>query len=100
MVGDVSTAIPDTETRKDTERKARPERNWRVILYNDHVHKFDDVVLWLQKATGCSHEVASHVTHTAHTQGRAVCYEGTREKCHRVAAQLRSHGLQVEVDDF
>lgn len=79
--------------------KAKPGRNWKVILYNDNHHKFDDVVLWVQKATGCSHEVASHVVHTAHHTGRSVCYEGMKEKCQRVAGYLRSNGLQVEVDD-
>ncbi len=94
----MTTLLP--EKTQDSETKKKPERNWRVILYNDNHHKFDDVVLWIQKATGCSHEVASHVTYTAHTQGRAVCYEGKKEKCHQVAGHLRRNGLQVEVDDF
>lgn len=94
------TLLPDQKERTDTKEKLKPDRAWRVILYNDNHHKFDDVVLWIQKATGCSHEVATQITHTAHTQGRAVCYEGTKEKCHKVAGYLRSHGLQVEVDDL
>lgn len=77
---------------------AKELRNWNVILYNDHKHKLEDVVLWLQKATGCNLEVASHVTYTAHTTGRAVCYSGGKEKCQEVAKYLRGQGLQVEVD--
>ncbi|GMU57060.1 MAG: ATP-dependent Clp protease adaptor protein ClpS [Candidatus Xenobia bacterium] len=83
-----------------TESKAKPQRNWRVILYNDNVHKADDVVLWLQKATGCSLQCAEMVMLTAHTTGRAVCFEGEKEDCQKVARYLRGQGLQVEVDDF
>lgn len=83
-----------------TESKAKPQRNWRVILYNDNVHGRDEVVLWLQKATGCSLECATKVMMTAHTTGRAVCYEGNNDECHKVAGSLRGKGLQVEVDDY
>ncbi len=72
-------------------------RSWKVILYNDHVHSKEDVTLWLQKATGCSLEVAEHVMMTAHSTGRAVCYSGAKEKCQQVAGYLRGKGLQVEV---
>lgn len=82
-----------------SESKTRPQRNWRVILYNDNVHTRDDVTLWLQKATGCSLECATMVMMTAHTTGRAVCYEGSNDDCHKVARCLRGNGLQVEVDD-
>lgn len=81
------------------DQSAKLDGGWRVILYNDNVHKFEDVVLWIQKATGCSLEVAQNVTYTAHRMGRAVCFEGGKTECHRVAGKLRSHGLQVEVDD-
>lgn len=92
-----SEVVPDQDL--DQEEKARPDRGWRVILYNDSVHRFEDVVLWIQKATGCSLEVAEDVTLTAHRLGRAVCFQGSKDKCQRVAGSLRSHGLQVEVDD-
>lgn len=88
---------PDQDLRED--QKSKLDGGWRVILYNDNVHKFEDVVLWIQKATGCSLDVAQHVTFTAHRVGRAVCFEGGKAECQRVAGSLRSHGLQVEVDD-
>ncbi len=73
-------------------------RGWNVILYNDNYNKLVEVVLWLQKATGCSLEVAEHVTHTAHHKGRAICFSGAKDKCQEVAGYLRGKGLQVEVD--
>lgn len=97
MVVVAAVVLPDL--KPSDEERARPGRPWRVILYNDDVHLFEDVVLWVQKATGCALHVAEQITLTAHNTGRAVCYEGEKEECQRVAGSLRNHGLQVEVDE-
>jgi ATP-dependent Clp protease adapter protein ClpS len=72
--------------------------DYRVILYNDEFHGMDEVALQLQKATGCDLETAISIMLEAHMKGRAVCYRGAREECHRVARILREIRLQVEVD--
>lgn len=72
--------------------------NYRVILYNDNTHSIDEVVMQLMKATGCEVEEAAHITIEAHLKGRAVCFKGEREKCHKVARVLREIRLQCEVD--
>lgn len=72
--------------------------DYRVVLYNDDFHGVDEVVLQLQKATGCDEHTAINITMEAHMRGRAVCYQGSREECHRVARILREIRLQVEVD--
>lgn len=91
--------MPDLEQelKKWTQEFKKPQGSWQVVLYNDPRSQFDDVVLWLQKSTGCSHQKASDITTTAHKTGRAVCYGGEKEKCHQVAQYLRGKGLQVEV---
>lgn len=71
---------------------------WIVILYNDDWHPFDQVVLQVQKATGCTLEKAVWITHEAHFTGRAVAYSGTLEECERVAGVLRAIRLEVQVD--
>ena len=43
-------------------------------------------------------ERAERVMYEAHTQGRAIVYEGTFEECEHVAAVLRQIRLQVETD--
>lgn len=70
----------------------------RVILYNDEYHSVDEVVLQIQKATGCELHEAVEIMLEAHTKGRAVCFRGEREECQRVARVLREIKLQVEVD--
>jgi ATP-dependent Clp protease adaptor protein ClpS len=71
---------------------------WVVILYNDDYHSFDQVILQLQKATGCDLNTAVAITAEAHNSGRAIAYTGTQEECERVAGVLRQIRLQVETD--
>ncbi|HET8759892.1 MAG TPA: ATP-dependent Clp protease adaptor ClpS [Nitrospiria bacterium] len=71
---------------------------FRVILYNDDVHAFDDVVRQVQRATGVSTEEAFAITLQAHEAGRAVCYVGSSDACDKVAGILREIALHVEID--
>jgi ATP-dependent Clp protease adapter protein ClpS len=82
----------------DEEVEIRQSGPWVVILYNDDHHNFDEVILQLQKATGCSLEEAEAITDEAHSSGRAIAYTGTQEECERVAGILRQIRLQVETD--
>lgn len=71
---------------------------YHVILYNDDIHAFDDVVRQVQKATGVSTEDAFAITLQAHETGRAACYMGPHDACAKVADILREIGLHVEID--
>ena len=71
---------------------------YRVILYNDDVHGFDDVVHQVQKATGVPTEEAFAITLDAHETGRSVCYAGSLDACEKVAGVLREIALHVEID--
>jgi ATP-dependent Clp protease adapter protein ClpS len=71
---------------------------YHVILYNDDIHAFDDVVRQVQKATGISTENAVAITLQAHETGRAMCYAGPHDACAKVADILREIGLHVEID--
>ena len=94
---------PDGEGREDQEQRTAIaellERLWCVILYNDDWHTFDEVILQLQKATGCSQQHGERIAHEVHTQGRAVAYRGVKDRCRRVAGVLREIRLQAEVDE-
>jgi ATP-dependent Clp protease adapter protein ClpS len=85
---------PDLDERSDI----RLEGPWVVILYNDDYHDFDELILQLQKATGCSEEKAEAIALEAHHTGRAIAFTGAQEECERVAGVLRQIRLQVETD--
>lgn len=90
---------PELGLPKTTTRAATNDR-WRVILYADSRHQFDDVVFWLETATDCDTDFAYQICHVCEDQGRAVCFQSLKDDCHQVATRLRSKGLQVEVDDY
>jgi ATP-dependent Clp protease adapter protein ClpS len=101
-------ATPETEEITETEEFSLEElqeeavtssgEGYRVILYNDDFHSMDEVILQLQKATGCTVERAVEIMMEAHTKGRAICHRGGRSDCQRVAKILREIRLQCEVD--
>jgi ATP-dependent Clp protease adapter protein ClpS len=70
---------------------------WQVIVFNDDVHTFDEVIFQIQKATGAALQAAFEITVEIHTQGKAVCFEGAVDDCDRVATVLREISLSVEV---
>lgn len=71
---------------------------YSVILYNDDWHSFEEVILQVQKAAGCDLTQAELIVAEAHFKGRAVCYRGDRDQCHRCARVLREIRLQCEID--
>jgi len=91
-----TSVIDQVEEEKETERGLP----WCVILYNDDVHTFDEVILQVQKATGVSLRTAFEITLEAHTMGRAVCFKGSLKDCERVAGILRQIQLHVEIEQY
>ncbi|MBI2932386.1 MAG: ATP-dependent Clp protease adaptor ClpS [Planctomycetes bacterium] len=84
--------------RPQTEHVVQPRRPWQVILFNEDRHTFDEVILQVQKATGCNLEEATRITWTAHTDGQAVCFSGPLERCEIVAAKLQEIRLNVSIE--
>ncbi len=83
-----------TETNQETEL-GNP---WQVVLFNDDVHGFDEVILQIQKATGVSLPRAAELTLRVHENGKASIYYGTREACEKVDAILSAIKLLTRVE--
>lgn len=88
----------DTEEIAIEEVSERIDTPWRVILYNDEIHTFDEVILQLVKATRCSIEQAKKYAFTAHLEGKVCVYEGAFEECFRVQGVLREIQLVTEIE--
>ncbi|MGE0432031.1 MAG: ATP-dependent Clp protease adaptor ClpS [Planctomycetota bacterium] len=78
-------------------KKPATKKPWNLLLYNDDHHTFDEVIFQLQKAIGCSLEVAGHIAFVAHNEGKAVALTGERERCDQAAGILRQIMLIVAV---
>ncbi|MEM6782978.1 MAG: ATP-dependent Clp protease adaptor ClpS [Bacteroidota bacterium] len=95
----VAPSSPDTETLTVEEEvvEERIDSPWRVILFNDEIHTFDEVIVQLVKATGCSEAQAEGHAWTVHTRGKDTVYEGEFEDCFRVQGVLREIQLVTEI---
>ncbi len=67
----------------------------RVILYNDDVNSFEHVEECLMKICFKTEEEAMEIAMEAHTNGKAVCYEGSMEVCETVAERMTYEMLTV-----
>ncbi len=91
-------AAPDVEVAVEEEVEERIKAPWRVILYNDEIHTFDEVIRQVVKATGCSVAQAERHAWTVHTEGKDRVYEGEFEECFRVQGVLREIQLVTEIE--
>jgi ATP-dependent Clp protease adaptor protein ClpS len=70
----------------------------KVILFNDEVHTFDEVIDQLIKATRCSTSRAEALTWEVHSTGKAVVYEGDVRKCMEVSGVLEEIQLMTQIE--
>jgi ATP-dependent Clp protease adaptor protein ClpS len=91
-------STPEVEVSEEEEIPTSLDNPWRVILYNDDVHSFDEVIIQLIKATGCSTSHAERKAWEVHTRGKANVYEGDFESCFRVQSVLREIQLVTEIE--
>nr|WP_284700150.1 ATP-dependent Clp protease adaptor ClpS [Gracilimonas sediminicola] len=86
-----------TETKEKEEVKDAVDTPWRLILYDDDIHTFDEVISQLMKATGCSLSEAEDKTWKVHNEGKALVHEGEFEECLRIDGVLKEIQLVTEI---
>ncbi len=89
---------PQREVVTDVLEEDRIDEPWRVILFNDDIHTFEEVILQLIKATGCSTGHAEKIAWTVHLEGKALAFQGSFEECFRVQGVLREIQLVTEIE--
>ena len=70
----------------------------RVILFNDDIHTFDEVISQLIKATGCTGAKAEALAMEVHTNGKAVVFAGELARCMEVSAVLEEIKLMTQIE--
>ncbi len=70
----------------------------KVILYNDEIHSFDEVILQLVKATGCTTVQAESLAFEVDSRGLACVYEGEFDECLHVSSILEEIALHTAVE--
>jgi ATP-dependent Clp protease adapter protein ClpS len=70
---------------------------WRVVLFNDDHHTFDEVIFQIIKAVRCPRSIAEKHTWEVHTTGSSIVYAGEMSSCIRVSAILEEIALKTEI---
>lgn len=71
---------------------------FKVILYNDDWHSFDEVISQLIKAVRCSFEKARDFAFEVHVKGKAVVYNGQLNECLKVTSILEEIELHTQIE--
>lgn len=69
-----------------------------VIVFDNSVNTYDQVIDILQKATGCGLPEAEMETWEIDKLGRSVVHYGDWAECERAAAIIATIGIQVKVE--
>jgi ATP-dependent Clp protease adapter protein ClpS len=70
---------------------------YRVVLFNDEDHSFEEVIEQIIKAVRCARRTAERYTWEVHTKGRCVVYAGSIATCIRVSSILEEITLKTEI---
>jgi ATP-dependent Clp protease adaptor protein ClpS len=85
-----------TEERPD-DGDTLTDEPFKVVLFNDNYHTFDEVINQIIKATRCGKEKAEAHTWEVHNKGRSIVYDGEMGECLRVSAVLEEINLRTEI---
>jgi ATP-dependent Clp protease adapter protein ClpS len=69
-----------------------------VILFNDEVHTFEEVIAQLVKALRCSSSRAEELALEAHTRGKAAVFTGPLVRCMEVSSILEEIALMTQIE--
>jgi ATP-dependent Clp protease adapter protein ClpS len=84
--------------QEDIDSDVLIEHPAKVILYNDEIHSFDEVIGQIIKATGCDMAKAEALTWEVHTKGKAMVFEGHMDNCLKVSHILEEIALNTQIE--
>ena len=96
----MTTGTPDQHVslESDDDTAVLVQTPAKVILYNDEMHTFDEVIGQIIKATGCDQTRAEVLTWEVHHSGKAMVFEGEMRNCVRVSAVLEEIDLTTQIE--
>jgi ATP-dependent Clp protease adaptor protein ClpS len=83
---------------EQVEEDVKIQEPGKVILFNDDIHTFDEVITQLIKATSCSKEKAEGLAYEVHTTGRAIVFSGEMIRCVEVSSILEEIQLMTQIE--
>ncbi len=87
----------DEQTKSEEQVEESIDTPWRLFLFDDDIHTFDEVIEQIIKATGYSYNKAQELTFQVHNNGKTVVYEGEFFECMRIESVLKEIQLVTEI---
>ena len=69
----------------------------KVILYNDDLHTFDEVILQIIKAIKCSNTEARNKAFETNVKGKSLIFNGEFKECLSVSSVLEEIALHTQI---
>jgi ATP-dependent Clp protease adaptor protein ClpS len=91
----IRASVLTQEREEDTDTIT--DEPYKVVLFNDDYHTFEEVINQIIKATGCSRAKAEACTWEVHNKGKAIVYDGEMMDCLRVSSILEEIHLKTEI---
>jgi len=90
----------EIETEEDVETLMIDDITFgnRVLLFNDEIHTFDEVITQIIKAVHCDFDRAEQLTLEVHNNGKAVVFEGEMFECIKVSSVLEEIALHTQIE--
>ncbi len=88
---------PEGIFETELEIETTVDTKYRVFLFNDEHHTFDEVIVQLIKAINCSFENARVFAFEVHVKGKAMVYSGSMQTCLKVSSILEEIALHTQI---
>lgn len=88
---------PEGVFEVEKEDEVNLKEPYKVILFNDDYHSFDDVINQLIKALKCGYAEARGYAFEAHVKGKTVVFTGELSKCLKVSSVLEEISLHTQI---
>ncbi|MDI6766711.1 MAG: ATP-dependent Clp protease adaptor ClpS [Bacteroidota bacterium] len=94
----MATTNPLIEQEEIVGVEVKTQEPAKVILFNDEVHTFDEVIVQIMRATGYNLTKAEVLTWEVHNAGKAVVYQAELVKCMQVSSVLEEIELLTQIE--
>jgi ATP-dependent Clp protease adapter protein ClpS len=90
-------ALPDILDNPLDEISEREDRGWNVTVYDNDYNTYEEVMMILMAATGCSAQEAYIEAWEVDHLGKSVVHVSSQDDCRIAASIISEIGIQVEV---
>jgi ATP-dependent Clp protease adaptor protein ClpS len=89
---------PSIRHEEQDETETAHQEPAKVVLFNDEVHTFEEVITQIIKATRCDQAKAEALTWEVHSTGRAIVFDGEFTRCMEVSSILEEIDLMTQIE--